>query len=309
MTLIIALFVCPAVYAQSNTHSAAPEPRAVTFCDLAEHPAAHNGGLVRITSFVTHGFEDFHLADPTCATQGFRVWVMYGGKAQSDTMYCCPGEAAAKERSAPLSIDGLEIPLVNDSKFQQFTTLLKNEPDTTVRFTAVGRFFSGQKQTVNGVTHWGGAGHMSCCSLFAIQRVESFEPHTRGDLDYTSEAGWYENEGCKYKTLRYVRHVSIPYPEGVAEVIAEQRKADSGEGSWAFNDPQRVASESLKTLYPDEVPVLKRMKNTRARQVFWWNRKNNRVVVVVTRPYWLSFYARSNSVAWVSTNIKEAGCH
>ena len=32
------------------------------------------------------------------------------------------------------------------------------------------------------------------------------------------------------------------------------------------------------------------------------------MVVVVTRPYWLSFYAASDSVAWVSTMIKEAEC-
>ncbi len=42
----------------------------------------------------------------------------------------------------------------------------------------VGRFFSGEKQTVNGSTFWGGAGHLSCGSLFVIQRVEWFEPHT-----------------------------------------------------------------------------------------------------------------------------------
>jgi hypothetical protein len=139
--------------------------------------------------------------------------------------------------------------------------------------------------------------------------VESFEPHTRSDLDYTSEAGWYEKEGCKYGTLRYEKHVSIAYPKGIAQqVIEEQRKADTGEAAWAFNDPQRVAVESLKPFYP-EVPILKRVKNTSARQVFWWKKGNHRIVVVVTRPYWLSFYASSDAVAWVSTTIKKAGCH
>jgi hypothetical protein len=287
-----------------------PKPREVTYCELSRDPAAYNHELVRLTAFVTHGFEDFHLADPTCHTQGFSLWVMYGGKTQSDTTYCCPGESAAKTRPEPLTLEGIQIPLVDDVIFKGFTSLLTKEEDTTARLTAVGRFFSGEKQTLNGKTSWGGAGHLGCCSLFVIQRVESFEPHTRTDLDYTSEGGWYEKEGCRDGSVHYQRHVSIPYPDGdVEQAIAEQKKADSGEAAWAFTDPQRVAVESLKPFYPGQAPVLRSVKKTPVRQVFRWkNGKNQVVVVVVTQPYWLSFYAASGHVAWVSTTIKEAGC-
>jgi hypothetical protein len=258
---------------------------------------------------MTHGFEDFHLADPTCTTQGFSVWVMYGGKAQSDTAYCCPGEGGGKTRPDSVTVEGVQLSLVNDLTFRQFTDLLKKEPDTTVRVTAVGRFFAGEKRTVDGVTSWGGAGHLGCCSLFVIQRVESFKTHTRSDLDYTAEAGWYEKEGCKFRSLRDQRHVSIAYPDSETEqAIAERRSADSGEASWMFSDPQRVAEESLKPLHADQVPVLRSVKKTSARQVFRWKNGKNQMVVVVTRPYWLSFYAASGSVAWVDTMVKEAGC-
>jgi hypothetical protein len=101
----------------------------------------------------------------------------------------------------------------------------------------------------------------------------------------------------------------MPYPDGeVEQAIAEQREADNGEAAWAFNDPQRVAIDSLKPYYPNQVPVLRRVKKTPARYVFRWKTGKNQVVVVVTRPYWLSFYAASRSVVWVSTMIKEAGC-
>ena len=106
-----------------------------------------------------------------------------------------------------------------------------------MRVTALGRFFSGEKRTINGANSWGGAGHLGCCSLFAIERVES-----------------------------------------------------------------------LKPLYPGQVPVLRSIKKTSAREVFRWKNGKNQVVVVVTRPYWLSFYASSGSVVWVTTMIKEAGC-
>jgi hypothetical protein len=300
---------CP-LFAQAPSpgSDSVPQPRQVTYCELSNHPATYNHELVRLTAFVTHGFEDFHLADPTCATQGFSVWVMYGGKAQSDTAYCCPGEGT-KERPESLTVEGVQIPLVDDLTFQKFTDLLRKEPDTTVRVAALGRFFSGEKRTINGATSWGGAGHLGCCSLFVIERVESFEAHTRTDLDYTAEAGWYEKEGCKFRTLRDQSHVSVAYPDDTTgQAIAQQKRADNGDAAWAFRDQQRVAVESLKPLYPGQVPVLRSVRKTSARRVFRWKNGKNQVVVVVTRPYWLSFYASSGSVVWVTTMIKEAGC-
>jgi hypothetical protein len=302
------------VFAQSVEPSsdAAVEPRSVTYCDLAKDPATYNRELVRLTAFVTHGFEDFHIAEPNCPNppEHFCIWVMYGGKAESNTVYCCPGEASRETRPEALTVERIQVPLVSDVVFQQFTDLLKKEEDTTVRVTVLGRFFSGKKQTVNGPTFWGGYGHLGCCSLFVIQRVESFEPHTRSDVDYTAEAGWYEKEGCKSDGGRWLRHVSIPYSDGAAaQAIAEQELADSGVEAWAFSDPQRVAIESLKPFYGDRVPTLRNVKQAPARHVFQWMDGKKSVVVVVTRPYWLSFYSKSGSVAWVSTTIKETDCH
>ncbi|HUO15152.1 MAG TPA: hypothetical protein VMX38_09205, partial [Verrucomicrobiae bacterium] len=260
------------------------------------------------SAFVTHGFEDFHVTEPDCPTQNFSVWLMYGGKAESNTVYCCPGEAGRETRSDFLTVESIQIPLVNDPTFQQFIELLKKEPDTTVRSTVVGRFFSGTKETSERGTFWRGFGHMGCCSLLVIERVESFEPHTRRDLDYTAEAGWYEDEGCKWGSEQNLLRISVDNWDGAGQKgIAEQEKADHGQ-SWAFTDPQRVAMESLKLLYPSQLPILHNVKKTPARQVFRWRSGKKSVVVVVTRPYWLSFYAASHSVAWVTTMIKEVGC-
>ena len=289
--------------------SQAVEPRQLTYCELSRDPAAYNHQLVRLTAFVTHGFEDFQIAEPDCPTQGFSTWLMYGGKAQSGTMYCCPGEGSRDTRNEPLEVEGIQVSLLEDRIFQQFTELLKKERNTTLRATVVGAFFSGEKESVSGSTRWRGFGHMGCCSLLVIQQIESFEPHKRTDLDYTAEAGWYENEGCNWDTEQYRRHVSVSNRDGSAQTaIAEQRAADGGH-TWAFNDPERVASESLKPLYPVQIPVLKRVSNAPSRQVFRWRNGKKSVTVVVTRPYWLSFYAASEHVAWVSTMIKEVACN
>jgi hypothetical protein len=189
-TLLLAAYSVSAQSLQPSPSDAAQEPRNVSPCELAKDPAAHDHELVRLTAFVTHGFEDFILTDPNCLglSEHFSVWVTYGGKTQSNTVYCCPGEGGQEMRSEGLSVEGIQIPLLTDTTFQGFTKLLSKEHDSTVRVTLAGRFFSGEEQTFNGSTSWRGFGHLGCCSLFVIQRVEAFEAHTRRELDYTAEA-------------------------------------------------------------------------------------------------------------------------
>jgi len=310
--LLVILTGGPLLAAQPPQTSAATslEPRNVTYCELANDPAAYNRGLLRLTAFVTHGFEDFALTQPDCSIPPgrFSPWIMYGGRAESNTIYCCPGEGGVKTRSEPLEVEGFQIPLIDDDEFRNFTHLLKNEWSTVVRVTVIGRFFSGKKETSGSSTYWQGFGHLGCCSLFVIQQVEWFAPHERQDVDYTSEAGWYELGGCKAPGLHSVRYVSASDPSSATqEAIAEQREADNGARAWAFDNPERVALESIRAFDKGEVPVLRTVSQNAGRKVFRWRRGKKCIVVVVTRPYWLSFYARSNSVVWVSTDIKEAG--
>lgn len=102
----------------------------MTYCQLAKDPAAYNHQFVRLTAFMTHGFEDFDLAEPNCVTPqpSFSIWIEYGGTAESNTVYCCPGEAAGGMRPENLTVEGIQIPLISDIEFQQFTDLLKRSP-------------------------------------------------------------------------------------------------------------------------------------------------------------------------------------
>lgn len=295
---------------QSPTPDPREEPRNVSVCDIAKDPAAFNHELVCVTAFVSHAFEDFTLADPGCRAESrnFHIWLMYGGQTQSNTVYCCPGEGGAGPRSKPLSVEDIPIPLVRDTSFADFTELLKKEHDTTVRATLVGRFFAGEKETIRGLTGWHGYGHMGCCSLLAIQRVVAFEPHTRSDVDYSADAGWYEPGGCRDGGMRNLRQVSLPFGDEIQQTIAEQRFADSGERAWAFDDPVRLAVESLRLRPDQKAPVLQQIRSTSSRQVFRWKHGKNVTIIVVIRPYWLSFFAKGNAVAWVSATVKEAEC-
>ena len=79
--------------AQSTPSTLAAVPREVTYCDLAKDPAAYDQAEVWLTAFVTHGFEDFTITQPDCATPPakFSLWVEYGGKTESNTVSLLSG--------------------------------------------------------------------------------------------------------------------------------------------------------------------------------------------------------------------------
>ena len=112
--------------------------------------ATYNHRLVEVTAFVSHGFEDFTLYEFDCHSLE-AVWLEYGGRLNSGTIYCCGG-TSNRQRRKPLKIEGLTIPLTEDEHFRQFDRLIHPEPGSDTgsavfRTTIVGRYFAGQKTT------------------------------------------------------------------------------------------------------------------------------------------------------------------
>jgi hypothetical protein len=273
------------------------EPEKVTVCQLQNDPPAYNHKLIEVEGFVSSDFEDFALFDPTCKSQQ-EVWLEYGGKTSSGTMYCC-GITPNSHHPQDLVVEGISIPLVENKNFKEFDRQTRepyrsDNKGTTLHATILGRFFSGRKGTLTMPSLWAGYGHMGCCSLLAIQEIKSISPQNRDDLDYAAspdEPKWH----CVFLSSIY---------RG-SSVIDDQRQADLGPRAWAFNDPQRVASEAIKGFANVQEPGELKLKATQqnpGRIDYEWRRtrKSSRYMVVVSRPYFLSFYARDpKRVAWV----------
>ncbi len=174
--------------------------------------------------------------------------------------------------------------------------------------TIVGRFFSGEKVRYPGGESWSGYGHMGCCTLLMIQQVLSVDPHNRNDLDYGAAADQpnINKAGCGYSFLGKDTRFN--------DVIELQRKAESGDRAWAFDDPRRVAVEKLARETKTEASLFKNLtltRQTQGRVVYKWKPKRARVsyIVVVSRPYVLSFYARDpGKVVWVVSAAYRIGC-
>jgi hypothetical protein len=112
----------------------------VSLCDLKKAPAAFNHKLIKVTDFVSHGFEDFTLFDPWCPDWQ-EVWLQYGGKSKSGTIYCCGVSGDRGPRAQELEIEKTTIPLIEDSWFFGFDKSLHRASDSVVHATMVGRFF------------------------------------------------------------------------------------------------------------------------------------------------------------------------
>lgn len=133
----------------------------------------------------------------------------------------------------------------------------------------------------------GRARHLGQWSVFHVSEIVSVDPHDVRGVDYDTETPVPEADCFKTK-----------FPAR-SDLLNEQRAADDGSRAWAFDDPLRVASERVPGV------KLRRTHRRRGRQTF----EGAGRVVIVSRPYWLSFFAANRKrVAWVVLAVHETGC-
>jgi hypothetical protein len=280
------------------------EPQQVTACALKADPGTYNRRLVEVTGFVSHGFEDFSLFDPECLPW-MGVWLEYGGTAKSGTIYCC-GATASRHRPKPLTVEKIPIPLVRDDAFRRFDDAIQRRGSVLLHATLVGRFFAGEKEDRDGRQFWSGYGHMGCCSLLAIQQVRTVDPVDRQDVDYDPfpDQPAIEGVGCGSRELTDLMRMD--------QWIAAQGAAEDRQ-PWAFDDPRRVAVEALARYAGGSASTLAPNESRRAqgRVVYEWPAATDRptYMVVVSRPYVVSFYARDpKRIAWIAVAVYESFC-
>jgi hypothetical protein len=158
-------------------------PLRVSLCDIKAHPENFLHKLVEFSAIASHGFEDSMVEDNRCSwpDRGPGVWMDYGGKRSTATMYCC-GVSARSDRNDTLTVDGISLDLVNDDVFRKFDMLLhpqhpKKRSSDTVRATLRGRVFA-KFEGIMGTQQnpeWRGYGHMDCCMLFVVTQVVSVD--------------------------------------------------------------------------------------------------------------------------------------
>jgi hypothetical protein len=302
---MIALFVVTISQADEPVDKAIP----VSVCQLKKDPPAYNHKLVAVTGFVTHAARNFTIYDPTCPSWP-AIWLEYGGSINSGTVACCK-TLSDRRRPQPLIIENIPLPLTDNQLFENFDKAIQppfraGQSGAVEHATLIGTFFAGQQMETATEHYWGGYGHMGCCSLLAIQEVRDADTERHPYLDYgeSNEKLDLPDPDC---TLRML----LPDEQNAA-LMQAQHDADSGARSWALTDPARVAADALSRLTKKKSLVTADVKLARdsvARKAYQWESKKKTYTVVVSRPYWLSYYARDpKQVAWVAVAAYETSC-
>lgn len=286
-------------------------PPSVSVCELGNNQATYNHELIQVEGFISHDFEDFTLFDPSC--RSLSIWVEYGGRRKSDTVYCC-GPTAGKSRPNALTVEGISLPLVDDETFEAFDREIQppfqsGHFGSVIHARLIGRFFAGREETgQNGRKYWVGYGHMGCCSLFVIQQVVAVSAQDRSDLDYGASADQpdIDRVGCGYRFLTPL--------EPVANALHAQYEAEANLSDPAFDDPNAVASTFLKAnLNSSATGALNLREKRRGPGRIVYESLNTKsspgFMVVVSKPAWLTFYARDpRRIAWIVTATYEITC-
>jgi hypothetical protein len=287
------LFAVAAAPMAAQSH---PEPpQKVTVCELLNHRKEWNHKLVQVTGFASHGFEDSGFTDPTCVGGDFGLWMEYGGKLRTGTMSTVSTWNRTSDR--PMAVEGIKVPLADDAMFHRFDDFLHQAPSRVVHSTVLARFFAGTLQDTGSGKRWGGYGHLWCCSLLVIQRVVDVDDRLRPDLDYSNSPE--QPDTYPHKDLWAA---STP-----AQNLRDLHRAEYDSGEYAFTDRERVAREAIAPYAPaprvnPESLVMTRKSGNAYRAVYMAAAQDSQrqFMIVVNRPYWLSYSAKDpNRVPWV----------
>jgi hypothetical protein len=166
-------------------------PHEVSICDVKRNPQSFDRRLITLRGFVNLEFEDFTLHSEKC-DKWPQIWLMFGGDVPTPTMSTAGDTKRTPGRD--LVVDGIAYPLVKDSDFRKFVSLITSrsserrvypKPGYKTVATLTGTFFAGHPmKNAAGETFGAGYGHMGCCYLFIIKEISAVEsiPSVRAEL-------------------------------------------------------------------------------------------------------------------------------
>jgi len=171
---VLSVAACAVTTQSPKAANRIEEITSVSACQIFADPARYNHKLVRVAGTVSHGFESFFLSDEACAQFGDAIWLEYGGKHGSGTVFA-GGPSSDRKRPSALTVEGISTSILEDSQFERLDELIHSKRSVTATATIIGRYFSGELEKNNITDHpfWDGYGHLYGYSLLVIQQVKS----------------------------------------------------------------------------------------------------------------------------------------
>lgn len=307
--------------AVSEAQSSQPQPIDTDLCAVRADIKQFDKKLIRLHAFVRSGFEDSTLFDQKCPEEALGNWNF---KDRPGWIWMSFGD---EEEMKGSKVKGYE-PLVEDDEYKGFHELLikRRRQGQMSAATIVGTFYAETKSK--------SYGHMGCCSLFVVSRVEHYDRDYEPDLDY-SNTRWNITfpPGCMS-----AQNTKLPTN---AELRALQEKASAspndGSAEDIHRDPAKVAEDYMRRILggeihaaggrsevlvrgksdqnvpedarPTRTPIEERSQSYIKSYVWLEPDRVVRILVNVSRPYWLKQYAKSaEDVIWVPTGAAVVRC-
>lgn len=300
-----------------------------TVCQLRSSPAEFDHKQIRVNAYLSLGFEDAGMHDPSCPENSSRNW-------QSSNRDWRGFWVEFANEAEHEGVKGF-LPLVEDAKLQQFNDVFNQRGSQMLRAVLIGTFYEAKplEDSEPGKISLaiGGFGHMGCCHLFVVSQVESVETQYSADLDYSAYWGTSEPRWC-------YSHETYGIPTR-ADIRSWQQAANYGADLWRL-DPMKVAEEQLEALRfgrfkdtawldsevgipedperaryflappdarPTEILLEASSRSFRKTYEFIAPDRKSRLIIVVARPYWLEELAGSPArVIWAPVDSAKVSC-
>jgi hypothetical protein len=171
----------------SAARTTAPAP---SLCEVLRSPEKFDKQTIQLRGNVYLAFEDFSFASKECPNQYPGIWLAFGGDVATPTM--STANDTVRPAGTVHTFDGIPVPLVKDDNFDQLFALISarhgSDPLYNVSATLTGVFFAGRVQSSNnGRPGRPGWGHMGCCFLFVVSRVDAVDAVPPPRLDVSGK--------------------------------------------------------------------------------------------------------------------------
>jgi hypothetical protein len=166
--------------------AAQTKPSAVPLCDVLQSPDRFDKQTIQLRGNVHLAFEVFNLTSEECPNKWPSIWLAFGGDAATPTMSTV--NDTVRVPGSARTFGGIAVSLVKDENFERFFALISarrgRDPLYHVTASLTGTFLAGnRKLQSNGRPHMPGYGHLGCCFLFVISRVDAVDADPPRELN------------------------------------------------------------------------------------------------------------------------------
>ncbi|MFZ0886631.1 MAG: carboxypeptidase-like regulatory domain-containing protein, partial [Candidatus Acidiferrales bacterium] len=153
-------------------------PSAVPLCDVLQSPDRFDKQTIQLRGNVHLAFENFSLTSEACPNKFPSIWLAFGGDVGTPTMSTVNDNVRVPGGTP--TFGGIAVSLVKDDNFDRFFALISarrgRDPFYHVTATLTGTFLAGNRKLQStGRSPMPGYGHLGCCFLFVISRVDAVD--------------------------------------------------------------------------------------------------------------------------------------